>query len=84
MGSAKFLVAMLSACSLATAAEANPLVLMGGSLSASLTMLIQAGNLCVLYTYDANGNRLTQTNSSISAGTTTWGSGSYGCFMWKQ
>ena len=39
--------------------------------------------VCVAYTYDANGNRSSQTNSVASAPETpTWGSGVWGCFLW--
>jgi len=64
-------------------ANANPLALMSGQLSSSLMAMVQAGSLCVVYTYDMNGNRTAQTNSSVGSGTTLWGSGNYGCFMWS-
>jgi YD repeat-containing protein len=39
--------------------------------------------LCVAYTYDANGNRTSQTNTISSAPElATWGSGVLGCFKW--
>jgi YD repeat-containing protein len=38
---------------------------------------------CVAYTYDANGNRTTQTNTASGAPVTpTWGTGVWGCFQW--
>lgn len=37
-------------------------------------------NMCVAYTYDANGNRTSQTNAT--PGTPAWGSGAWGCFNW--
>ena len=39
---------------------------------------------CVVFTYDQNGNRLTQTVSVPSGATPVWGSASYGCFAWQQ
>jgi hypothetical protein len=36
--------------------------------------------LCVNYTYDSTGNRTTQTNGT--PGTPSWGSGTWGCFVW--
>jgi hypothetical protein len=38
---------------------------------------------CVVYGYDANGNRTSQT-ITVSSGpeSPTWGSGSWGCFRW--
>jgi YD repeat-containing protein len=39
--------------------------------------------ICVIYSYDANGNRTAQTNVSGGApATPTWGSGVWGCFPW--
>jgi YD repeat-containing protein len=38
---------------------------------------------CVVYTYDANGNRTSQTITSAGPPITpTWGTGVYGCFFW--
>lgn len=39
---------------------------------------------CVLYAYDANGNRTSQsiTSSGAPSGTPTWGTGTFGCFSW--
>lgn len=39
--------------------------------------------LCVAYTYDANGNRTSQTNANTAAAA-TWGSASWGCFKWTN
>jgi len=40
--------------------------------------------VCVAYGYDANGNRTSQTNTSTSGPVTpTWGTGSFGCFLWS-
>lgn len=39
-------------------------------------------NACVSYTYDANGNRITQANSQVSV-SPAWGSVSFPCFVWK-
>lgn len=41
--------------------------------------------VCVVYAYDANGNRLSQTTLPAgSANTSTWGTGTYGCFKWSS
>lgn len=38
---------------------------------------------CIIYTYDTNGNRLSQTITVSGGGMTpTWGSGIWGCFRW--
>ncbi len=38
-------------------------------------------NQCVIYTYDKNGNRITQVNAAVGAGV-TWGTPKYLCFIW--
>lgn len=48
-----------------------------------VTTAIYDNGLCVAYVYDANGNRLSQTNTLACAPSTpTWGSGTWGCFSW--
>jgi len=48
-----------------------------------VTSALYDNGLCVLYTYDANGNRTAQTNTVASTPeTATWGTGSLGCFKW--
>ena len=40
-------------------------------------------NSCVVYSYDENGNRTSQTNTIGSTEESpTWGSGVFGCFSW--
>jgi YD repeat-containing protein len=41
---------------------------------------------CVAYTYDANGNRTSQTNTASGGGaqTPTWGTGTWRCFLWTS
>jgi YD repeat-containing protein len=38
--------------------------------------------VCVIYSYDANGNRLSQTVNVNTGNTPTWGTGIWGCFQW--
>ena len=38
--------------------------------------------VCVIYTYDANGNRLSQTVDVNTGNAPTWGTGIWGCFQW--
>jgi YD repeat-containing protein len=38
--------------------------------------------VCVIYTYDANGNRLSQSVNVTTGSTPTWGTGIWGCFQW--
>lgn len=63
-------------------AHATPLVLLDSSLSSSLMVLISTGDLCVTYSYDANGNRIAQSSHVFGTPGAVWGSGVYGCFNW--
>lgn len=48
-----------------------------------VTTAIYDNGLCVAYAYDANGNRIAQTNTLGGAPTTaSWGTGTWGCFAW--
>ena len=40
--------------------------------------------VCLVYTYDANGNRLSETVSVGSGSTGVWNTGVWGCFNWTQ
>ena len=45
---------------------------------------IYDNGLCIAYSYDAAGNRTSQTNTISGAPTTSvWGSGVWGCFPWS-
>ena len=39
--------------------------------------------VCIVYTYDPNGNRTSETVSLGAVSTPTWGTGVWGCFNWK-
>jgi hypothetical protein len=44
---------------------------------------ISSDDPCIVYTYDANGNRQTQMITVSGGGMTpTWGTGTWGCFKW--
>jgi YD repeat-containing protein len=48
-----------------------------------ITTLYDTG-ICIVYAYDANGNRTSQTiNVGGTPTTSTWGSGVWGCFNWS-
>lgn len=50
-----------------------------------VTTALYDNGTCIAYSYDANGNRLSQTNTaSGSPESPTWGSGVWGCFIWTQ
>ncbi len=46
-----------------------------------LTTALYDNGTCLVYAYDANGNRTSQTNTSATV-TAVWGTGTYGCFSW--
>jgi len=50
---------------------------------ASIVAMASASSLCISITYDKNGNRVSQTVGNVTTSTTIWGSGTYGCFVWK-
>lgn len=45
-----------------------------------ITALYDNGT-CLVYAYDANGNRTSQ-NSTSATTTPVWGTGTFGCFSW--
>ncbi|BCM19202.1 hypothetical protein MJ8_29740 [Mesorhizobium sp. J8] len=48
-----------------------------------LTTALYDNNTCIAYSYDANGNRTSQTNTVGGAPVSAvWGSGVWGCFKW--
>jgi YD repeat-containing protein len=52
-------------------------------LSGRLTTAIYDNGLCIAYLYDANGNRLSQVNTSGGGPVSpVWGTGKWGCFVW--
>ena len=69
------------ALALPTSAQARGLLLFGPQL---LILQLGSGSHCIGFTYDANGNRTSQSVSVIGSGSTLWGSGTYGCFVWDN
>lgn len=48
-----------------------------------ITTALYDNGVCVVYAYDANGNRTSQTNAASGPPESpTWGSGVWGCFSW--
>lgn len=48
-----------------------------------LTTALYDNDTCITYSYDANGNRTSQTNTVGGTPTTAvWGTGVWGCFKW--
>jgi len=48
----------------------------------TLITALAAQNLCVAFTYDANGNRTSQTSETTAASGAKWGERSFPCFVW--
>lgn len=48
-----------------------------------VTTALYDNGLCIVYAYDANGNRTAQTNTiSSPPESPVWGTGTWGCFYW--
>ena len=61
---------------------ANGSVSYGYDALGRLTTASYDTGVCIVYSYDANGNRLSQTVNIATGSTPTWGSGVWGCFKW--
>ena len=49
-----------------------------------VTTALYDNGVCIVYTYDVNGNRTAQTiNAAGSINTAVWGTGAWGCFNWS-
>jgi YD repeat-containing protein len=75
-------LSIFSLCAFPCTAQANGLVLLGPQLGSSLLLLLNSGSHCTLFTYDPNGNRISQTNSTVGSGVVVWGTDRYGCTLW--
>ena len=76
-------------CALAMGAASAPAsaqgwLMLGPQSSALALLALGTGSHCVTFTYDLNGNRLSQSSTTMGSGSTNWGSGSFGCFTWEQ
>lgn len=49
-------------------------------LSGRIATALYDNGICVVYTYDAAGNRTSQANAVPPA--PAWGAGNWGCFVW--
>lgn len=52
--------------------------------SPQLVVMLGSSARCTGFVYDANGNRVSRTASAGVGTTVTWGSRTFGCFMWSQ
>jgi hypothetical protein len=74
------LAVILGTAVVPTTAHASDFLLFGPQ----MLVLLGSSSVCVAYTYDQNGNRTLQTAATMPVGSVTWGSATFGCFMWSQ
>lgn len=65
-------------------AHATPLLVIANIPVDAVLAMSSANTRCVSITFDKNGNRQSQTVSSVTSTATIWGAASYGCFVWTQ
>lgn len=63
-------------------AHANGAILVSDQISSLIHMMVTVPNLCISYSYDANGNRIVQTNAAYGTPGAVWGTAVYACFNW--
>jgi hypothetical protein len=62
--------------------HATPLAVIA-NIPVEAVLAMSAANMrCVSITFDKNGNRLSQVDTSVTTTPTQWGAGTYGCFVW--
>jgi len=68
---------------LAAAADAQTVVRYTYDRAGRIMTALYDNGVCVVYAYDANGNRTSRTIMAAGApNTPTWGTGRFGCFNW--
>lgn len=50
----------------------------------ALAILVSSVSFCVTYTYDKNGNRISQVTANVGSAGANWGTGKFGCFVWHS
>ena len=78
------LVSLIAVCLTGTGASAVAIsVSYTYDLSGRVATAFYSNGVCVIYAYDANGNRTAQTNTNAAGATSAvWGAGVWGCFPW--
>jgi YD repeat-containing protein len=78
-----FRVLLVAASAMVISTASNASAVYTYDLLGRVTTAKYDNGVCVAYSYDANGNRTSQTNTASGApGTPTWGTGTWGCFNW--
>lgn len=75
------IVASAALLSLALPTTANEGIIYRYDVVGHIASALYDSGVCIAYTYDANGNRVTQI-TAVSASPPTWGSIAWGCFRW--
>jgi YD repeat-containing protein len=73
-------IAMIAVASFATKDASGAGVAYTYDTSGRVISALYDNGMCVSYSYDANGNRTSQTNAT--SGSPAWGTGTFGCFNW--
>ncbi len=81
-GLAGVMLIQIAMADLTTASAANGSVSYTYDALGRLTTASYDTGVCVIYQYDANGNRTLQTVNVNTGTAPTWGSGVWGCFVW--
>jgi YD repeat-containing protein len=76
------MIALLGVSNIGTAFAANGSVAYTYDALGRVTTVSYDTGVCIIYAYDANGNRTSETVSVGSANTAVWGTGVWGCFNW--
>jgi len=63
--------------------DAAPSQLAGRAMSALNVTSLGAPSLCLVFTYDANGNRTSQQAQATPTTPAKWGENIYPCFSWS-
>jgi hypothetical protein len=78
-----FAIVIFSVLGSASADAATASVQYTYDLMGRITTALYDNGVCVVYSYDSNGNRTAQTNTAGSgAPPMTWGTGVWGCAPW--
>jgi YD repeat-containing protein len=74
--------ALLAICNTGPARAANGSVAYTYDALGRVATVSYDTGVCIIYAYDANGNRTAETIAVGSPNTAVWGTGVWGCFVW--
>jgi YD repeat-containing protein len=82
-------IVILSAVALLGMSGTGPVLAANGSVAYTydalgrVTTVSYDTGVCLIYSYDANGNRTSETVNVGTGSTSVWGTGVWGCFNWQ-